>query len=173
MGDTCCLCFPLECGVKFLAFLNVLGTILLALACGFDESYAAVFWPLLIPYGLMSVTWVYTFASPSESSRHAAMMAYLIFPLFLATGYYAYCIWNGTALDYVCSEKNIEQANADIQQAEEGTGQEIGDPVTEKDCRYGGKTGLIVDIVLKALLELYFFSVVARWSRHKDGYSRN
>ena len=47
MGETCCLCFPLDCGIKTLAIFTILNAIGTGVYCYFDIAYWNLYWVLV------------------------------------------------------------------------------------------------------------------------------
>ena len=171
MGETCCLCFPLDCGVKTLAVLTILNAVGLGIYSYFDPAYWEAFWPALGATWIMSIVWIAAIMSPGFGKF--AAHAWLVLVVIIANGWYTYCIINGSAIDYVCSDDNISEFNDDMAEIEDETGADTGEPLTEQDCRMGGKTGLIIDCSLKWLINLYFAYVIMQWSqKHGDDYHR-
>merc|ERR1712187_1005521 len=70
MGENCCLCFTIACGVKFLGFLVILGAIGGGANAVYDPNYFKLFWPELSITVLMALTFLYSFVSGSEESRN-------------------------------------------------------------------------------------------------------
>ena len=81
-------------------------------------------------------------------------------------------ILNGKALDYVCNAENLGKINDDISTIEDDTGADLGGDVTEENCKYGGKYGIIADFTLKTLFDIYFVYVLMRWTKHDDDYHK-
>ena len=173
MGETCCLCFPLNCGVTTLAVLNILGTLSMAGYCYTDATYCNLFWPLFAAGAVMSVIWLYALCAPSESSKKTAFLGFFVTQLIFSIGYYAFLIITGKATDYVCNADNLGHMNEDIEQIEDQTGEDLGGAVTLEDCKWGGKYGLITDCTIKFLLTAYFTHVIMRWSKHDDSYNKH
>ena len=169
MVKTCCICLPLDCGVKTLAVLTIVGTIFAGLVSYFDNEYWNTFWPMIVASGIMSIVWVVALMSPGF--RQCAAHSWLIFIVIASMGWYTYTIINGKALDYLCNENNLEQFNDEMADVADETGADLGDQVTEEDCKYGGKTGLIIDNVVGWILNLYFAYVIMKWSKkYGDDY---
>ena len=173
MGENCCLCFPLECGVKTIAILSILCNISVGIMSYYDAEYNSIFWPMTVAYTLMSLIWIYTLVSPSQGSRSVAFLGFIVLCLCFGTGYYAKKIMDGSAVDWLCDPKNIENLNDDLAHIEDGTGEDLGEPITEDQCKYGGKPTLIADCIIKLAIDAYFAYVIMRWSRNDEGYSRN
>merc|ERR1712226_1245307 len=77
MGENCCLCFPIECGVKFLGFLVILGAIAGGANAVYDPNYFKLFWPELSITVLMALTFLYSFVSGSEESRKHTLFVWV------------------------------------------------------------------------------------------------
>ena len=169
MGEKCCLCLPIDCGVKTLAVLTILGAVGAIITSYFDDEYWNVFWPMIGATCIMSIVWIVALMSPGF--RKFAAHSWLVLIVIASMGWYTYTIINGSALDYICSEENLEQFNEDVADIADETGADLGEPATEEDCKYGGKIGLIVDCSLGWLLNLYFAYVIMQWTqKHGDDY---
>ena len=171
MGENCCLCFPIDCGVKTLGVLTMLGTIGLSFQTYANPDYKNIFLPFAVLSGIMSLIWIFTFMSPSESSKKAAFLGYLVLMLVGCMGYQGYLLMNGTLVDFSCNDHTIEHLNEAGQEIAQETGEQI-DTVTEEDCKLFGKKGLIADFCIKLLLTIYFTYVIMKWSQNSDGYHK-
>merc|ERR1712232_179731 len=98
---------------------------------------------------LISLIWTYTFCAPSEFSRKLVLLGYIAICLGFGTGYQAYMIMNGKAVDYMCRQADLEQ-----------------------DCKLESKNLLLVDFVLKTIFNIYITFVLMKWSKHEDGYNK-
>ena len=80
---------------------------------------------------------------------------------------------SGKLLDYACNDHNLEHINeAGLEITQDLQGEQIP-PVTEEDCKYGGKYGLIANFVSDILFAVYFTYVMMKWSQaHSDDYHK-
>ena len=114
MGEKCCLCIPLDCGVKLLAIISILGTMSLGVTSYMNrerESNLAIFLPFTIISAIMSLIWICALVSPSESTKKMAFLGYVSLILVGSSGYYAYLIWSGKTLAWLCSADSIGHMN--------------------------------------------------------------
>ena len=164
--ENCCLCFPIDCGIKTLAVYTILGVIGFCISSYLIEGSLAVYWPIVAAYGAMALVWVYNLLADSESSRKFSLLAWIALVCVVGRCWYLYVILNGSALDLVCTTETIEQA----QTAADGSGLEPI-TITEENCKYGGKTGMLIDCVVGWLIEIYWATAIMRWSKLKDDQS--
>ena len=87
MGETCCLCLPLRCGVATLGVITIIG----AIGCGFQvyilPEYRDIFLPYLVSMSIVSLVWIMTWVSPTESAKNMLFLAYLVCGLVFNCGY--------------------------------------------------------------------------------------
>ena len=87
MGETCCLCLPLKCGVATLGVLTILG----AIGCGFQvyilPEYRDIFLPYLVSTSIVALIWIMSWVSPTESAKNMLFLAYLVCGLVFNCGY--------------------------------------------------------------------------------------
>ena len=134
------------------------------------EDYLDVFLPFLVLSGLMSAIWLYTLTNLNESSKKLAFFGYLLLVLVFETIQYAWVFYNGRLLDWMCNPDSIAQMNEvgyDIQQR---TGEDVGPPMNEEKCMYGGKEGIMFDFTSKVVFNVYFTYVILKWTKLDDDY---
>ena len=170
MGENCCLCFPLECGVKVIAFFSILGTIGVGVQSYTDPTYWNIFWPIVCIMALMSVMWIYAMVNSNEGSRKAAFFVYFFGVFIAASAYYGYAILNGKAVNWYCNAERVDQMNSDIQEFEDGTGTTVRDSYTVESCTADFKSWFWVDFAFKVLIQGYFSHVIARWSKNENEF---
>ena len=114
MGEKCCLCLPLDCGVKVLGILCIMGTLGMGATCYMNkdrEENLKIFVPFLVCSAILSLLFILSFISPSESSKKTVFLGYVVLSLVISTGYYAFMIYNGTMLNWLCSADSIGHMN--------------------------------------------------------------
>ena len=170
MGETCCLCFPLECGVKTLAFFTILGAVLSGVNIYFDPVWAKAFAIEIGITVIMAVAFLYTLLVPSEESRKFATMIWFGAVLIAGSVVYAYHILNGDAARYMCTPDKLAKMNEEIAWLEDEFTTDLGGQQTEAECMASQTTSLWVDFTIRVLFNLYFCHVLGRWAKNEDGY---
>ena len=163
MGDTCCLCVPLNAGAKILGIFTILFTIALGVFSYFDDAFFHLMWPIILCYIIMSIIWLG--ALLSQGYRTIVSHCWVILMVLSAGIYYLVILINGSALEYLCSEENLQQINQDMADIAAETGADLGDPVTEEQCKWGGKTGLIIDCAGMWIFNIYYAYVIIQWKQ--------
>ena len=156
MSDKCCCCFPLDCGITTLAVLTFIGSAGLAVECYVNEGMFSIYWPQLATCWLMSLFWIYTLIYPSESSKRMTHFAWLILVVIVGRISYLIVILNGSAAELFCESVDLEKINEELDSVE---------TITVKECKMGGKYGLLADCIICWLLEIYWATAIRRWSR--------
>ena len=64
--NRCCICFPLDSGMKVLAVLTFIGTATLVFESYMNEGMFSLYWPQIATCAAMSLFWVYAFALPTS-----------------------------------------------------------------------------------------------------------
>ena len=103
----CCICIPLEIGVKLIAAMTILGTIGTGYSCYTDPAYGKVFYPIFWSALAMSIIWTFTLISDSRGTRKLAFWGSLTLRVLLHAVWYGYCILQGTAQAYACNEERL------------------------------------------------------------------
>ena len=107
----CCICFPLECGIKVLAVLTFLGTATLVFESYMNDGMFSLYWPQIATCGAMFLCWIYTFALPTAQNRRMAHLAWIVLVVIVGRISYLAIILNGSATDFYCEEHDIEKYN--------------------------------------------------------------
>ena len=110
----------------------------------------------------MSILWLIAICIPSESNRKIASLGWIILCVIIGRGYYLYLMLTDKMLDHVCHEKTVQEIN------EAGIAEEI----TVDECKYGGETSLWFDLIIGWLFDIYFATVIMRWAKSADDWSR-
>ena len=163
MGENCCICFPIDCGVKTYAVIMMIGAIGTGGLCLYDSNFAETFWVAATLLTLMSIVWLYTFCSPSEDSRKSAFLAFVVIALIVGPLYTAYQLYTKEIYDYACSDENIAHYNEQVA---------AGEAITTDQCIEANQKLYIADAVFKFLFNLYFCTVLRRWSQDGDSYDK-
>ena len=159
----CLFCFPLECGVLTLAILTFLSTIWLAVVAFWgDENGLALYGVSFACCAVMSIAFIYGYASPSEDSRKIVFITYIVTIVLGARIWYTYNILNGKVYEAVCHEETLEQINA----------AGITETITAEDCAWGGKRVIWADHLISWAIDIYFATAIQRWSQNEDGYEK-
>ena len=112
MGETCCLCFPLECGVKTLCVLVTIGALSMGGYCYTDVEYRNAFWLELIITSVIALFFIYAaFIKSTEESRKMMHTVWLVLAVVVSTAIYAYVIYDGSAVDYLCTQETVDEIN--------------------------------------------------------------
>ena len=173
MSDKCCLCFPLECGVKFLAFLitldaGVMGGWLIAKPENFSP-----FWPYLAATGAMALIFFYSLIMKTEQSRKFTFFAWVVLIVVFLEVFYAYQIYNGIMSSMTCSNEHLAQRNNAIAEIEQETGVDLGGAVTYDQCVSENKKYLWCDWTFWLITTIYLATVLRRWSNNDDAFIKN
>ena len=167
MSDEKCLfCFPLDCGVLTLGILSVVSTVAFVVTSLVVETKAwDILWPFAVCYGLMSVMWIIALAGQhNKDARALAVLGWVSLVVLVAPVYEICIIANGSLEAHICHESFVEQIN-------ETTG--ATEQITVEDCKFGGMTLVIIDFIVRTILNIYFTTVILRWANIKndDDYS--
>ena len=110
MGDkeTCCCCFPLDCGIKTLGAWVLIGIGIFSFQCYTTEGLWDIFWPTMVAYVAMGIVFLYTFLADSEQSRKFALLAWIVLVCVVARCWYLYVILNGKTQEMACTTTSIE-----------------------------------------------------------------
>ena len=164
MGEEkCCCCLPLDCGVKTLAVLTMIGTVFVI----FNAIALPELRVLYLPAGIAQVILCYFFlaawCSPSEGTKKAVSLAWLVLAVVFGSILKLYNIFSGKMGDYACSEEALSEHN-------EFAAAVSMPALTEEECRAQQGGWLWGDFAFALLINLYFLSVIIRWSKQSDGY---
>merc|ERR1712179_475561 len=173
MGENCCLCFPIECGVKFLGFLVILGAIGGGANAVYDPNYFKLFWPELSITVLMALTFLYSFVSGSEESRKHTLFVWVFAVIVAGSLIYGWHIIGGGYAEFACTDDKLQERNDGITELEQATGVDLGGPVTYDQCVSESRSWLYADWVWRLLINCYFASVLRRWSQNDEGFSKH
>ena len=110
-SDNCCFCFPIDCGVKTYAALIILSTMLSGCVSMTNEDFMHTFWVEINFMVIMSIAFVYSILSPTESSKKCTFFVFIVCMVFVLPTYTLISIWNGSIFDFICSNEHIEAAN--------------------------------------------------------------
>ena len=164
MGEEkCCCCLPLDCGVKTIAVLTMISTVFNTFFAIAQPELRALYVPAAVALVVLSYFWLAAWCSPSEGSKKAVSLAWLVLAVVFGSILKLYNIFSGKYGDYACSEATLAEHN------------EFADavgfpPLTEEECRAQQSGWLWGDFALALLVNLYFLSVIIRWSKQSDGY---
>ena len=170
MGEKCCLCFPLDCGVKTLCVLTVLATVALSAQTVQLPEYKEIFLPFAVSMGILSLVWIMAWVSPTESAKNMLFLAYLVCGLVFNMGYQAYLTLNGQLADYQCRPEALSEYNDGVTELEQETDIDLGGTVTRSECLEQTGAWLWGDLAIKVLGTIYFSYVIMKWSKTSDGY---
>ena len=90
MGENCCICFPLECGVKFLAVLILLDAIFMGGFFIANPDQLSDFWPYLAAVTAMALTFLYSRIVQTEESRKFTFLAWIVLMVVTIYALYAF-----------------------------------------------------------------------------------
>ena len=170
MGEKCCLCFPLDCGVKFLCVVTVLSAIGFGYQSYISEGFRELFLPYFVSSAILGLVWVMAWVSPTESAKNMLFLVFVTCALVFNYGYYAYLIMTGKIEEYNCRPENLAQMNQDISDVEEQTDIDLGGTMTREQCIENSTKWFWGDFATGLLLTIYFTYVIMKWSKHSDGY---
>ena len=157
MGDsdrTCCICFPLDCGITTVAIITILSTIVTGITAFTTEGGWALYGVGFAVSAIMSIVWIYALAAPSEESRKIAFLTWIVSIVVVGRIWYTYVILNGSIFDSICHEETIAAIN------EAG----ITETITAEECAWGGKRAVWADHVVGWLFEIYLATAIQRWT---------
>ena len=164
MGEEkCCCCLPLDCGVKTLAVLTMIGTVFVIFNAIALPELRALYLPAGIAQAILCYFWLAAWCSPSEGTKKAVSLAWLVLAVVFGTALKLYNIVSGKMGDYSCSEAVLSEHN-------EFAASVNMPSLTEEECRAQQGGWLWGDLVFALLINLYFLSVIIRWSKQSDGY---
>ena len=170
MGENCCLCFPIECGVKFLGFLVILGAIGGGANAIIDENYLKLFWPELTITVLMALTFIYSFVASNEESRKHTLFVWVFAVVIAGSLIYGWHILGGGYAEFACTPEKLQERNDGIAELEDATDFDFGGQITYEECVSESRSWLYADWVWRLLVNCYFASVLRRWSQNDDGF---
>ena len=102
----CCLCFPIECGVKTLGFFFILHTVWTSIWTYLaEEATLSMMWPFIACSGIMAIMFIVAFVNPSEQTRKLALLTYVCLALVVTNAYYLIIILNGAVADANCTDQ--------------------------------------------------------------------
>ena len=159
--EKCCCCFPLDCGMKGLAFLTIFGTVMLSVESYMNVGMFSLYWPQIATCAVMSLFWVYTFALPSSPNKKLTHLAWIILVVIVGRISYLVVILNGAATDLYCDENDIQQYNEVLK---------VEETITVESCKKGGFYGLLADCIVCWILEIYWSTAIRRWSKDDEHY---
>ena len=107
MSEKCLCCFPLECGIKTLAILTIVGTIILGINTHFIFNAWNVYWPMILCYLLMSNVWLIALFNTSKGTKKFAFYGWIVLVVLVARIYNTFIIWNGSLMEAMCHEEVI------------------------------------------------------------------
>ena len=162
LEQKCCICIPLDTGMRVLAALTALQLIGSLVTPFIMEGMTYM---LIVPFaicsGLMTIMWLCALCGEDDlQKRHRTMISWIVLMLLAKNVYYLILICNGSLLDIMCTESQVDQIN-------ETTG--ATETITVEDCMYGGRGGLIADLTLNVLFDIYFALAIFKWYMIKKG----
>ena len=172
MGEKCCLCFPLDCGVKTLAVLTVLGSIGLGVQIWAQAEWREIFLPHFVATTILALVWIMAWVSPTESAKNMLFLAYVVCNLVFNEGYKAYNLLNGKLEAYNCRPEQLSQWNQDVTDIEAETDIDLGGTLTYDECVEKSTPWLWADFAVGLLFSIYFTFVIMKWSKTSDGYAK-
>ena len=170
MGDHCCCCFPIECGVKFLAFLVILSAIVSGANAVYDEEWLKLFWPELTVTVVMALTFLYSWVAPSEDSRKHTLLVWVVAVVIVGSLLYGWHIVGGGYDQFACSTEKLQERNNGIAELEDALQTDLGGPINYDQCVSEARLWLYGDWVWRFLINLYFASVLRKWSTNDDAF---
>ena len=173
MGENCCLCFPLECGVKTLAFFVILQAIITGGWFVANPDDVKTLWPYLAVTVGMALSFLYTLIMKSEESRKFTLLAWIVLVVVIETGLYVLQIVGGDIAALQCTDEKLQERNDGIAELERETGVDLGGAITYDQCVSQTNTWLWIDWTIKLLINLYFASVLRRWSTNDDAFNKH
>ena len=126
--ETCCCCLPLDCGVKTLAVLTMIGTVFVVFNCFYVPELRELYIPTAIAQSVLCYFWLAAWCSPSEGTKKAASLAWLVLAVVFGSALKVYNIWSGKMGEYACSDAALAEHNQ--------AAAELGLPaVTTEECK--------------------------------------
>ena len=160
----CLFCFPLECGVMVLTCLVWLFTTVTSAEIIFGWIDAS--WSLhgvgVCAYFIMGCTFIYAWCAKTNEARQMAFFVWIACCVISARVWYLYTMLTGKYAESVCTEEYLEQINASG----------LIETITVEDCNYGVYQSQWADLLIGWVFDIYFATVIFRWSKNldKDGY---
>ena len=109
--ETCCCCLPLDCGVKTLAVLTILGTVFVVFNCFFVPELRELYIPAALAQSVLCYFFLAAWVSPSEGTKKAASLAWLVLAVVFGSALKLYNIWSGKMGEYACSDAQLSEHN--------------------------------------------------------------
>ena len=112
MGEEkCCYCLPLDCGVKTLAFLTMIGTVFVIFNAIALPELRALYLPAGVAQTILCYFFLAAWCSPSEGSKKAVSLAWLVLAVVFGSILKLYNIFSGKMVNYFCSEDWLSVRN--------------------------------------------------------------
>ena len=172
MGEKCCCCLPIDCGVKTLGVFVTLGAIALCGQAYAFPDYRDIFLPMAVSTTILALVWINAWINPTESSKNMLFLAYLVLMLVFNMGYQAYLTLNGKLADYNCRPDSLNQYNHDVSEIEQETDVDLGGTITREECIEKSGPLMWADFFWKLAFTCYFTFVIMKWTKHSDGYDK-
>ena len=109
--ENCCCCLPIDCGVKTLAVLTILGTVFVIFNCIMVPELRALYIPAAIAQCVLCYFWLAAWCSPSEGTKKAVSLAWLVLAVVFGSCLKLYNIFSGKMGEYACSDAALSEHN--------------------------------------------------------------
>ena len=102
MGENCCICLPIECGVRTLAIVIILDALFTGAFWMTYPDKFETFWPFYSCTVVMACTFLYALFVNSEASRKHTFFVWVVIYLGVQLALYAYMIITGHMGSWKC-----------------------------------------------------------------------
>ena len=111
MGEKCCFCFPLDCGVKTLCVLYTISAIAAGAYSYLYPDFKDMWLPFSVSLTILSIVWIMAWISPTESAKNMVFLAFIVCNLVFNYGYRAFLLLNGKVEEFQCRPETLQQMN--------------------------------------------------------------
>ena len=165
MKQTCCICFPLDCGVKVVCCWTILVSIGSFIQCSVEPEYIGIFMPYAISSAILSIVWIKAWVFPTNSGRQAVLVTFIACSLLFNQGYHAYQLIRGQLQEYQCRPEELRHLNHDISEIKRETSLDLGQVISTEECVARISPWLWADFAFWLVFSLYFTFVLMRWAK--------
>ena len=150
MSETqkCCICLPIDIGMKMLAGLIMLSTTISVINATFiEEDGWSFYWHLLSIQLIVTIFWIIALVKPSLETKKAIFWAYLVLITLGANIIYSYLILSGKLASHLCNTQ-VEHESVD----------------SMANCERISQDMLLIDCMLSWVVNPYFSWVIWKWA---------
>ena len=105
MEEYCCICFPIDSGIKVLAALSIIASIYSIFMSLYVQGIWEIYWPMIVPTVIMGLVWV--IALVNKDSRNFAAISFILLLCCLERFGYVWRIADGSIMETICTEQTV------------------------------------------------------------------